>query len=62
VLECSLLRCSSGKLIRVSDRWSRVPVPNLERQQLRLLGREVGIDPDPSAEKTQVRGNKRTAA
>jgi hypothetical protein len=49
-------------LIRLSDRWSRVPVSDLERQQLRLLRRELGIDPDPSAEKKHVRGKKRTAA
>ena len=38
-------------LIRVFDRWQRIAVPNLERQQLRLLRRELGIDPEPQSGK-----------
>jgi hypothetical protein len=32
-------------LIRASERWCRVSINDLERQQLRLLCRELGIDP-----------------
>jgi transposase-like protein len=60
--EKSAMKLLFATLIRVSDRWSRVPVSDLERQQLRLLRRELGIDPDPSAEKKQVRGKRSTAA
>jgi transposase-like protein len=60
--EKSAMKLLFATLIRVSDRWSRVPVSDLERQQLRLLRRGLGIDPDPSAEKKQVRGKRRTAA
>jgi hypothetical protein len=49
-------------LSRVSDRWQRVSVSDLERQQLRLLRRELGIDPDPTADKKEAHGKKRTAA
>jgi putative transposase len=34
-------------LIRVSERWSRVSISELERKQLKLLRRELGIDPPP---------------
>jgi site-specific recombinase XerD len=32
-------------LIRVSEKWSRVSVSELERKQLGLLRRELGMDP-----------------
>ena len=34
-------------LIRVSERWSRVSISELERKRLKLLRRELGIDPPP---------------
>jgi hypothetical protein len=34
-------------LIRVSERWSRVSVSELERRQLGLLRQQLGIDPPP---------------
>lgn len=48
-------------LARVSERWQRVPVSDLERQQLRLLRRELGIDPDPT-ERKETPKRKRSAA
>lgn len=36
-------------LIRMLERWSRVSVSELERRRLKLLSRELGIDP-PSDE------------
>lgn len=60
--EKSAMKLVFATLIRVSDRWSRVSVSDLERQQLRLLRRELGIDPDPTGERKEVRRKKRTAA
>jgi hypothetical protein len=34
-------------LIRCSDRWNRVAISDLERQQVKLLRAELGIDPQP---------------
>lgn len=42
-------------------RWQRLPVSDLERGQLRLLRRELGIDPDPT-QKKEVQKRKRSAA
>jgi hypothetical protein len=49
-------------LIRVSDRWQRVAVSDLERQQLRLLRQELGIDQGPEDKKKEVRRRRRSAA
>jgi putative transposase len=45
--EKSAMKLVFATLIRVSERWSRVSVSELERQQLKLLRRELGIDPPP---------------
>lgn len=45
--EKSAMKLVFATLIRCSERWSRVPINELERQQLRLLRRELGIDPPP---------------
>jgi hypothetical protein len=60
--EKSAMKLVFATLIRVSDRWQRVSVSDLERQQLRLLRRELGIDPDPITERKGVRSRKRSAA
>jgi putative transposase len=60
--ERSAMKLVFATLIRVSDRWSRVSVSDLERQQLRLLRRELGIDPDPAGDAKEVTRKKRTAA
>jgi putative transposase len=39
----SAMKLVFATLIRVSERWSRVPVSELERQQLKLLRRKLGI-------------------
>jgi hypothetical protein len=41
-------------LLRVTERWSRLSVSELERQRLKLLRRELGIDP-PLDEKREAR-------
>lgn len=43
--EKSAMKLVFATLVRVSERWSRVSVSELERQQLKLLRRELGIDP-----------------
>ncbi len=60
--EKAAMKLVFATLIRVSDRWQRVAVSDLERQQLRLLRRELGIDPGPEKEKKEVRRKKRSAA
>lgn len=45
--EKSAMKLVSATLIRASERWSRVSVSELERKQLGLLRRELGIDPPP---------------
>lgn len=45
--EKSAMKLVFATLIRVSERWSRVSISELERQQLKLLRRELGIDPPP---------------
>lgn len=45
--EKSAMKLVFATLIRVSERWSRVSVSELEHQQLKLLRRELGIDPPP---------------
>lgn len=52
-------------MIRVSDRWQRVAVSDLERQQFRLLRRELGIDQGPEDKKDkkkEVRRRRKSAA
>jgi transposase-like protein len=59
--ERAAMKLVFATLIRVSDRWQRLPVSDLERQQLRLLRRELGIDPDP-IERKETQKRKRSAA
>ncbi len=60
--ERSAMKLVFAVLIRAADRWCRVPVSDLERQQLRLLRRELGLDPPPADEGKEVNRRKRTAA
>jgi transposase-like protein len=60
--EKSAMKLVFATLIRVSDRWCRVSVSDLERQQLRLLRRELRIDPGPTGERKEVQHKKTTAA
>lgn len=57
--EKSAMKLVFATLIRVSERWSRVSVSELERQRLKLLRRELGIDPPTTPdEKRGVRPAK----
>lgn len=60
--EKSAMKLVFATLIRVSERWSRVSVSDLEHQQLRLLRRELGIDPPPTKEAKRPRRKVRSAA
>jgi transposase-like protein len=60
--EKAAMKLVFATLIRVSDRWQRVAVSDLERQQLRLLRQELGIDQGPEDKKKEVRRRRRSAA
>jgi hypothetical protein len=49
-------------LIRVSERWQRLPVSDLERQQLRLLRGDLGIDPDPTTDRKEAQRKRKSSA
>jgi putative transposase len=49
--EKSAMKLVFATLIRVSERWSRVSISELERKRLKLLRRELGIDPPPDERK-----------
>jgi putative transposase len=49
--EKSAMKLVFATLMRVSERWSRVSISELERKRLKLLRRELGIDPPPEEEK-----------
>jgi len=46
--EKSAMKLVFATLIRCSQRWSRIPINDLERHQLALLRQELGIDPPPT--------------
>ena len=60
--EKAAMKLVFATLIRVSDRWQRVAVSDLERQQLHLLRLELGIELDAQSEKKEVRRKTRSAA
>jgi putative transposase len=51
--EKSAMKLVFATLIRVSERWSRVSVSELERRQLGLLRQQLGIDPPPGGERKE---------
>jgi putative transposase len=59
--EKSAMKLVFATLMRVSDRWNRVSVSDIERQQLRLLRQQLGIDPPPEGVPKQVRRRKKAA-
>jgi putative transposase len=67
--EKSAMKLVFATLMRCSDRWNRVSISDLERQQLRLLRRQLGIDPEPEPttkpkaprRRKETRGRKRAA-
>jgi putative transposase len=60
--EKSAMKLVFATLIRVSERWSRVSVSELERKQLRLLRRELGIDPPPDERRERTRERNEVVA
>lgn len=60
--EKSAMKLVFATLIRVSERWQRVSVSDLEHQQLRLLRKELGIDTSPDEPVKEVRRRKRKVA
>jgi len=59
--ERSAMKLVFATLIRCSERWQRISISELERQQLRLLRRELGLDPPPSEGERQPRAGKNAA-
>jgi hypothetical protein len=53
--EKSAMKLVFATLLRVSDRWTRVSMSPIERQQLRLLRQQLGINPPPRGVPRQVR-------
>ena len=53
--EKSAMKLVFATLIRVSERWSRVSISELERKRLGLLRRELGIDPPPDEQRRKPR-------
>jgi hypothetical protein len=53
--EKSAMKLVFATLIRVSERWSRVSISELERKRLGLLRRELGIDPPPNEQRRKSR-------
>ena len=56
--EKSAMKLVFATLIRVSEKWSRVSFSELDRQRLKLLRRELGIDPPTPDMKREVRPTK----
>ena len=59
--EKSAMKLVFATLMRVSDRWNRVSVSEIERQQLRLLLQQLGIDPPPEGIPKRARRRKKAA-
>jgi putative transposase len=60
--EKAAMKLVFASLIRAAERWNRVSVSELERQQLFLLRRDLGIDPPPTESRTPARTRRRKAA
>jgi putative transposase len=57
--EKSAMKLVFATLMRVSDRWNRVSVSEIERQQLRLPRQQLGIDPPPEGIAKQGRRERK---
>lgn len=62
LIERSAMKLVFAVPIRAADRWCRVSVSELQRQQLKLLRRELGLDPPPAEDGKEANRRKRTAA
>jgi transposase-like protein len=60
--ERSAMKLVFAVLIRCSERWSRIAITDFERQQLRVLRRELGIDPPPTGTDSNVHERRKEAA
>jgi len=56
--EQATMKLAFATMIRASERWCRVSVNDIERQQLKLLRAELGFDPPPAEDQAPRR--KRT--
>lgn len=56
--EKSAMKLVFATLVRVSEKWSRVSFSELERQRLKLLRRELEIDPPSTEERREARPAK----
>jgi putative transposase len=59
--ERSAMKLVFATLIRCSERWQRISINELERQQLKMLRRELGLDPPPYEDERQGRTGKTAA-
>ncbi len=59
--EKSAMKLVFATLLRVSDRWNRVSVSEIERQQLRMLRQQLGTDPPPEGVPKQARRRRKAA-
>ena len=60
--ERSAMKLVFATLIRCSARWSRLCMSELERQQLLMLRRELGLDPPPTGGEKEKTRRKQKAA
>jgi transposase-like protein len=61
--EKSAMKLVFATLIRCAQRWTRIPISDLERHQLRLLRQELGIDPTHAKQhQDDTTDNKNTTA
>ena len=60
--ERSAMKLVSATMIRAADRWCRVSINDLERQQLKLLRAELGLDPPPANDDRKTDRRRRVAA
>lgn len=60
--ERSAMKLVFATLLRCSQRWSRVSISDLERQQLKLLRAELGLDPPPAGHQEAKKARRRRVA
>jgi putative transposase len=59
--EQATLKLAFATMIRAAERWCRVSINDIERQQLRMLRADLGIDPPPAHEGSARRRHRREA-
>jgi len=53
--EQATMKLAFATMIRASERWCRVSINDIERQQLKLLRAELGLDPPPAEDQATRR-------